>query len=187
MREKIGETTTKDQNEGIKGQNKPIEVFISYSHDSEQHKSHVKKLADRLKNDGIYCILDQDFENKSPEEGWASLTERKISEADYVLIVCTEIYYNRIRGKIKSDEGRGVKWEFDLIRKLIYTDDSQYHRLIPVLFSKNDEEYIPDRLSDLPHYSPDSKAEYKKMFKRISGQIKKNVIEKEAEKESNRK
>ena len=34
-------------------------VFISYSHDSQEHKDRVLSLADRLRSDGIDCNIDQ--------------------------------------------------------------------------------------------------------------------------------
>jgi len=43
-------------------------VFISYSHDSREHKDRVLELSDRLRDDGIDCHLDQYEE--SPAEGW---------------------------------------------------------------------------------------------------------------------
>jgi hypothetical protein len=175
---------TRDQNEGITGKAKPIKVFISYSHDSEKHKSRVKKLAKKLKRNGISYILDQDLDNDSTKKGWASWSDEKILEADYIFIVCTEGYYRKIwgeikKGEIKKDVGRGVKWEFDLIRKLTYNDDSQYHRLIPVLFSISDKKYIPERLIDLSYYCLDSEAGYEKMFERITIPIRRDVIDKE--------
>ena len=35
-------------------------VFISYSHDSEDHKDRVHALADRLRADGVTVIIDRD-------------------------------------------------------------------------------------------------------------------------------
>jgi hypothetical protein len=43
-------------------------VFISYSHDSREHIDRVRELSDRLRAEGIDCILDQ-YE-ASPPEGW---------------------------------------------------------------------------------------------------------------------
>ena len=43
-------------------------VFISYSHDSEEHKKKVWDLSARLRNDGIESIIDQ-YED-SPIDGW---------------------------------------------------------------------------------------------------------------------
>ncbi|HEY9820529.1 MAG TPA: SEFIR domain-containing protein, partial [Candidatus Sericytochromatia bacterium] len=34
-------------------------VFISYSRDSREHKDRVLNLADRLRDDGIDCNIDQ--------------------------------------------------------------------------------------------------------------------------------
>jgi hypothetical protein len=46
----------------------PPKVLISYSHDSPEHADRVRELSDRLRADGIDCILDQ-YE-VSPPEGW---------------------------------------------------------------------------------------------------------------------
>ncbi|HLP45055.1 MAG TPA: SEFIR domain-containing protein, partial [Candidatus Kapabacteria bacterium] len=171
--ENILETMARDQNRVMPGQSKHIQVFFSYSHDSEDHKTRVKVLSDRLSQNGINCILDQYLDNDGPEVGWASWSEKKILGADYIFIVCTEGYYRRIQGLEKA-VGRGAEWEFDLILKLIYKDKSQYDRLIPVLFSKDDEKFIPERLNDLPHYCLDNEAEYEKLHGRIKGPKKNN-------------
>ena len=47
----------------------PPKVFISYSHDSSEHKEQVLELSDRLRNDGIDCNIDQ-YEEFSPPEAW---------------------------------------------------------------------------------------------------------------------
>ena len=60
-------------------------VFISYSHDSEIHKDRVLALSDRLRADGIDCIIDQ-YEI-SPPEGWARWCNNRVEEADFVLVV----------------------------------------------------------------------------------------------------
>ncbi len=44
-------------------------VFISYSHDSGEHRKQVLGLSERLRRDGIETILDQ-YVNGTPEEGW---------------------------------------------------------------------------------------------------------------------
>ncbi len=53
-------------------------VFISYSHDSDEHKDRVLALSDRLRADGIDCSIDQ-YET-SPPEGWARWCDRQIEE-----------------------------------------------------------------------------------------------------------
>ena len=107
-------------------------VFISYSHDSPEHADRVLKLADRLVGDGIDVILDQ-YE-PTPSEGWPRWMDKKIRDASFVLMVCTETYYSRVMGEEKLGVGLGVKWEGNLIYQHIYNADTTNSRFIPVLF-----------------------------------------------------
>jgi SEFIR domain. len=43
-------------------------VFISYSHDSDEHREKVLALSERLRDDGIHTLLDQ-YINGSPKQG----------------------------------------------------------------------------------------------------------------------
>jgi hypothetical protein len=116
-------------------------VFISYSHDSEEHAARVLALADRLIADGVDCILDQ-YEG-DPPEGWPRWMDRKIKEADFVIMICTETYFNRVMGKEQPGVGRGVKWEGNLIYQHIYQAESENRKFIPVLFADGKVEHIP--------------------------------------------
>ena len=49
----------------------PPKVFISYSHDDEQHEQRVLQLASRLRNDGVDAEIDQ-YED-APKEGWPTV------------------------------------------------------------------------------------------------------------------
>lgn len=80
----------------------PPRVFISYSHDSPEHMSHVKTLSDRLCSEGVDSNIDQ-YE-QSPSEGWPRWMVRQIREADFVLVVCTQRYLRRFEGKRNQDE-----------------------------------------------------------------------------------
>jgi hypothetical protein len=69
-------------------------AFISYSHDSLEHKARVLQLSNRLRSGGVSCSIDQyEF---SPPEGWPNWMARRIAEADFVLVVCTEPYALRV-------------------------------------------------------------------------------------------
>ena len=80
------------------------EVFISYSWDSTEHIHSVLQLSNRLRADGIDCVLDQ-YED-SPPEGWPRWMDRKIRDAKFVLMVCTETYYKRVMGDEDTGKGR---------------------------------------------------------------------------------
>jgi SEFIR domain len=53
----------------------PPKVLISYSHDSTEHSELVLELANRLRRDGIDCMIDQYV--VEPEEGWLLWMERQ--------------------------------------------------------------------------------------------------------------
>ena len=81
-------------------------VFISYSHDSSEHKERVLDFSDRLHDDGIDCSLDQYEE--SPSEGWPQWRFNQIQSATFVLVVCTENYERRFRGVEDPGKALGV-------------------------------------------------------------------------------
>ncbi|MFL6262830.1 MAG: TIR domain-containing protein [Thermoanaerobaculia bacterium] len=87
----------------------PPKVFISYSHDSAEHDEHVRALADRLCGEGVDCTIDQ--YDPHPREPWPRWMDRQIEEADFVLVVCTEIYLRRAKGLEPPGVGLGVTFE----------------------------------------------------------------------------
>jgi len=88
-------------------------VFISYSHDSDEHAKRVRDLSGRLRNQGVDCIIDQ--YDPFPPAGWPLWMTDHIDNDDFVLIVCTKTYYCRAMNKEVQGKGRGVKWEVNLI------------------------------------------------------------------------
>jgi hypothetical protein len=86
---------------------KPPKVFISYSHDSPAHADRILAFSNRLRADGIDAILDQ--YNPHPPEGWPRWMDTQIRDADFVLMVCTEIYYKRVMGEEEPGTGLGVR------------------------------------------------------------------------------
>jgi hypothetical protein len=86
-------------------------VFISYSHDSQDHKKWVLDLATRLRNTGVDAILDQ-WELK-PGDDLPQFMETHLADSDNVLMICTDRYVK----KANSGAG-GVGYE-----KMIITSD----------------------------------------------------------------
>ena len=69
-------------------------VFISYSHDNEDHKSWVLKLASDLRSHGVNTILDQwDLRLGSDLRFFM---ENGLSDANLVLCICSESYVNKV-------------------------------------------------------------------------------------------
>ena len=86
-----------------------IEAFISYSHENAEHMQRVLGFCNRLRSDGIDAVIDQYFE--SPAEGWPRWLERNLREADYVLMICSEHYAERVEQPDDTGLGRGVRWK----------------------------------------------------------------------------
>lgn len=86
-------------------------AFLSYSHDSLEHKKWVLDLATRLRSNGIESIIDQ--WSLGPGDDLPHFMEQNLISADRVLMICTENYVD------KANKGAGgVGYE-----KMIVTAD----------------------------------------------------------------
>ncbi len=144
-------------------------VFISYSHDSEEHRGKVLALSERLRADGLETRLDR-YVNGSPAEGWPRWMLDRLAEADAVLVVCTETYYRRFRGHEVPGIGKGVDWEGQLITQELYDARSATLKLVPVMLEGGQEDFIPEPLRGLTHYTLTSEASYRDLYDFLLGQ-----------------
>src|ERR1700730_7894257 len=119
----------------------PPKVLLSYSHDSSEHQKRVLTLANRLRADGIDCLIDQYV--VVPAAGWTLWMERQIEAADFGLMVCTETHFQRVRDDEESGKGLGARWEGGLIYRALYRDGRSNTKFIPVLFETGDSVHIP--------------------------------------------
>lgn len=71
-------------------------VFISYSHDSEEHKAWVRQLAADLRSNGIDAILDQ--WELSPGQDVSAFMQDGITKSDRVVMVCSSAYVTKADG-----------------------------------------------------------------------------------------
>lgn len=143
-------------------------VFISYSHDSDAHCERVLALAERLRRDGIDVRLDR-YES-APEEGWRRWMEKQVGEADFVLLICTEVYARRIRGEEAPGRGLGVQWEGALLTQELYEAGVQTKRLVPVILDPADAAHVPTVLRDFTRYNPSTDAGFDALYRRLTGQ-----------------
>jgi len=105
----------------------PPKVFISYSWDSDAHKTWTKELATRLRADGVDVTLDQ--WGLVPGDQMPKFMKTAIRENSYVVIVCTPTY------KLKSDQRQGgVGYEGDIMTAEVLTDRND-RKFIAVLHS----------------------------------------------------
>lgn len=78
--------------------------------------------------------------------------EDSLDRADFVLLICTEIYYRRVRGHEEAGKGLGVRWEANLIYNRIYNDPPGGARYIPIILEEGDASHIPAPLKSHTFY-----------------------------------
>lgn len=100
-------------------------VFISYSHDTLEHKKWVLDLATRLRNSGVDAIIDQ--WELGPGDDLPHFMETQLEKADRVIMVCTDKYVS------KANKGAGgVGYEKMIVTaSMMQTIDS--NKVIPVI------------------------------------------------------
>lgn len=100
-------------------------AFISYSHDTLEHKKWVLELASRLRNNGIDAILDQ-FELQ-PGDDVPHFMEKNLVSADKILMICTDKYV----AKANAGEG-GVGYEKMIITSNLLKKIDE-NKIIPII------------------------------------------------------
>ena len=143
-------------------------VFISYSHDSQEHMIQVLNLSNRLRTDGIDCTIDQYV--FSPPEGWPRWMANQIEEADFVLVVCTESYERRFKGKEETGKGLGAKWEGAIITQELYDAEAKNTNFIPVIFSEKESVHIPIVLRGATYYKLNTEEGYEALYRHLTNQ-----------------
>lgn len=107
-------------------------AFISYSHDTQEHKKWVLELATRLRNNGIDAILDQ-FELQ-PGDDLPHFMENHLQTANKIIMVCTEKYVE------KANKGQGgVGYEKMIITSNLMKSIDE-NKIIPIIRQNNTKE-----------------------------------------------
>jgi TIR domain len=154
--------------ESVPLERKPRRVFLSYSHDSTEHRDRVLDLAGRLREDGVDARIDQYVEHEG--HNWRHWSDEQIREADLVLMVVTTEYRKAVEGQAAPSERKGVVWEADRIYEEIYESRSSKDKFVPVLLDGASSEDIPEHLHGVSFFSLSTPDGYDKLFGRITGQ-----------------
>jgi hypothetical protein len=128
-------------------------AFVSYSHDSQEHKQWVLEFATRLRNSGVDAILDQ--WELQPGDDIPHFMERNLASADRVLMVCTDRYVERANAG-----AGGVGYEKMIVTAdLLKTVDS--NKVIPII-RQSGTHNLPTFLKSklFIDFSRDDQAEY---------------------------
>ena len=110
-------------------------VFISYSHDSKEHKQWVLELGEKLVDNGVDVILDQWDLRLGADR--TRFMERGVRESERVLVICTDSYVR------KANAGEGdVGYEVQIVTSQLVKDLGT-DKFIPVIRQVSGEEKTP--------------------------------------------
>jgi TIR domain len=114
-------------------------VFISYSWDSEDHKSWVLNLANSLRLNGVDVILDRYY--LSPGKNLPLFVEKSIKTSQRVIVIFTPEYKRKAEARLG-----GVGHEYSLINNTVLKDIANNEVVIPILRSGTTDDSIPELL-----------------------------------------
>jgi hypothetical protein len=122
---------------GVMSSGAAPKVFISYSHDSTVYKEWVVRLAMALNDAGIQVALD--VWDLGPGQDIAAYMNRSVMDADKVLLLCTELYVDKV------NNGRGGAGYEGMIVTAEILRNIQTAKFVPILKS-NDAGKVPTAL-----------------------------------------
>jgi tRNA A-37 threonylcarbamoyl transferase component Bud32 len=117
-------------------------IFMSYAQFSDSHSQRVLALAQALRAQGIDVELDQFHQHELVDWPRWCLEQLRPERSDWVLMICSRLYRDRLDGRVDPRTGRGVFWEGALIDDEIY-GAKENRRFVPVLLDDEPEESIP--------------------------------------------
>jgi hypothetical protein len=111
------------------------QIFVSYSHDNDDHKAWVLQLATRLRSNSVDIILDQWHLNLGSD--LAAFMEQGLSKSRRVLCICSEKYIEKANSKLG-----GVGYEKQIITSELMNDlNSDW--VIPVIKNNPSSKKLP--------------------------------------------
>ncbi|MGY1988346.1 toll/interleukin-1 receptor domain-containing protein [Blastococcus sp. SYSU DS0669] len=131
-------------------------VFISYTHDSDEHRGRALRLTERLRSLWIDAWIDQYVED-DPPHSWPIWMHKEIAKADFVIMICTRRYQLRVQDEEEPGKGRGALWEGAMITHSLYHSQkfSEPSPYIPVVFKADDLQHLPYFVSGASYYVVD--------------------------------
>ncbi|WP_267268753.1 toll/interleukin-1 receptor domain-containing protein [Pseudomonas protegens] len=136
-----------------------LTVFLSYSHDSEEHKLWVKGLAERLTGDGVHVLLDY---WDVPGGGDLPRFMHLLKSADKIIAVCTEKYVK----KAETAKG-GVGYESQILTSRMM-EDLAAADVIPIVRSSGAEApFVPTSLGSKLFFDFRTAADFEVSYKEL--------------------
>ncbi|MCA1186708.1 MULTISPECIES: CRISPR-associated helicase Cas3' [unclassified Saccharopolyspora] len=138
------------------GDDSALVVFISYLHESDEHKSAVRQLADLLIDEGFDVRIDAyTLIDRVNLQNWM---QQEIEKADYTLVIVSPNYEKVALGEVNWNQSRGLRAEVEIMQSKLNFDRTTWTpRFLPVLIPGHTVDEIPEFLgrSVCTHYEID--------------------------------
>jgi hypothetical protein len=117
-------------------------VFVSYAHESAEHKAQVLAFATFLRHAGIAAVLD--LWSDDARRDWYAWAIQEMTDADFVLVVASPQYRIAGDGNDLNTDHRGVRSEAALLRELVYAERTTWlPKILPVILPGHTVDQIP--------------------------------------------
>lgn len=151
--------------------NENPKVFISYSHDSEDHREWVKKLAINLRKHGVDAILDQFHLELGGDLRF--FMEEGLNKSKMVLCICSSNYVE------KSNSGSGGTGYESMIISSSLLKNVKTDYIIPIVRNNKTENKVPTCLATKLYidFSNDEEYydKYRELLKKVYNQNDKEI------------
>lgn len=141
-------------------------VFISYSHDSEEHKAWVLKLATDLRSHGVNAILDQWDLRLGADLRF--FMENGLSSSAIVLCICSECYVQKVDSGVCGSGYEGMI----MTQEFLQNANAEY--VIPIVRNNPSSHKVPRAFGSKLYidFTDDSRyvACYHELLERIYGE-----------------
>lgn len=143
-------------------------VFISYSHDSVEHKQWVGDFASNLVKNGVDTVLDQ--WSLSFGDDVAKFMENGVADSDKVLMICTEPYVTKV-----NDGIGGVGYEALIVTSELIQDLGT-SKFIPVIRQSSDSPILPKALGTRYYVDMSTEDDYENNFESLLRELHKEPL-----------
>ena len=110
-------------------------VFISYSHDSPEHRRWALELSTKLVQNGVDVVLDR--WDLTPGDNFTQFMEAGVRDLDWVLVICTDNYVRKA-----NDRKGGVGYEVQIVTAQL-VENLGIDKFIPIIRQASGQEKMP--------------------------------------------
>ena len=138
-------------------------VFISYSHDSAEHRRWVSELGTKLRHNGIDAILDQWDLGLGDDK--TLFMEHGIRDSDRVLVICTDSYVE----KANAGEG-GVGYEVRIVSAQL-VENLGINKFIPIIRQASGKKKAPTCLEGRVYIDFGDESQFDEKFNELLNEL----------------